>query len=66
MIAFHVGDMIHARCAGAVTRALKAVDPTASVRIDRATCMVEIEPGRADARQLSDAIRRAGYDPVAA
>lgn len=58
--------MVTGRCAGAVTKALKAVDPRAIVRVDLATFTVEIEPGGATARQLSDAIRRAGYDPVAA
>lgn len=65
-IAFQVSDMTSTRCAGAVTRALKAVDHAALVRVDLATLTVEIEAGSATARQLSDAIRRAGYSPVAA
>jgi copper chaperone len=66
MIAFQVSDMTTARCAGAVTKALKAVDHNALVRVDLATFTVEIEPRSATARQLSDAIKRAGYLPVAA
>lgn len=66
MIAFLVPDMTNARCAGAVTRALKSVDRLALVRVDLATLTVEIEQGKATARQLSDAIKRAGYSPVAA
>jgi len=66
MIAFQVSDMTSARCAGAVTRALKAVDHAAQVEVDLATFTVEIEPTTANARQLSDAIKRAGYSPVAA
>jgi copper chaperone len=66
MIAFQVSDMSTARCAGAVTRALKEVDRAALVRVDMATLTVEIEPSSATARQLSDAIKRAGYAPVAA
>jgi copper chaperone len=66
MIAFQVSDMTTARCAGAVTRALKAADHNALVRVDMATFTVEIEPAAATARQLGDAIRRAGYSPVAA
>jgi copper chaperone len=66
MIAFQVCDMTTARCAGAVTKALKAVDHRALVRVDMATFTVEIEPSSATARQLSDAIKRAGYSPVAA
>ena len=54
------------RCAGAVTKAVKAVDHTALVRVDMATLTVEIEPSKADARALSDAIKRAGYSPIAA
>lgn len=66
MIAFQVTDMIDARSAGVVTRALKAVDRSALVRVDMATLTVEIEPIKASARQLSDAIKFAGYSPVAA
>jgi copper chaperone len=66
MIAFQVCDMNSSRCAGTVTQALRAVDPSALVRVDLATFTVEIEPSRATARQLSDAIKRAGYSRVAA
>ena len=66
MIAFQVSDMTCARCAGAVTKAVKAVDHSALVRVDMATLTVEIEPSRANARELSDAIRAAGYSPIAA
>jgi copper chaperone len=66
MIAFEVSDMTTALCAGAVTKALKAADHNALVRVDLATFTVEIEPSSATARQLSDAIKRAGYSPVAA
>ncbi len=66
MIAFQVSDMTTARCAGAVTKALKAVDHAALVRVDMATLTVEIEPSKASARELSDAIKRAGYSPIAA
>lgn len=66
MIAFQVADMTNSRSAGVVTQALKAVDRAAVVRVDLATLTVEIEPSKASARQLSDAIRRAGYSPEAA
>lgn len=66
MIAFQVCDMTTARCAGAITKALREVDPRVKVSVDLATLTVEIEPASATARQLGDAIRRAGYDPVAA
>ncbi|MBC7731660.1 MAG: heavy-metal-associated domain-containing protein [Bacteriovorax sp.] len=66
MIAFQVSDMTSARCAGAVTKAVKGVDHAALVRVDMATLTVEIEPSRANARELSDAIKAAGYSPIAA
>jgi copper chaperone len=66
MIAFQVSDLTCARCAGAVTKALRAVIHAALMRVDLATFTVEIEPSSANARQLSDAIKRAGYSPVAA
>ena len=66
MIAFVVSDMTTARCASAVTKAVKAVDRLARVQVDLTTGTVEIEPGKASARLLSDAIRQAGYSPVAA
>jgi copper chaperone len=66
MVAFQVSDMTTQRCAGAVTKAVMAEDHRARVRVDLATFTVEIEPGTATARQLSDAIKRAGYSPVAA
>lgn len=66
MIAFQVSDMTSTRCAGALTKAVKSVDHAALVRVDLATCTIEIEPSKASARQLSDAIKQAGYSPVAA
>jgi copper chaperone len=66
MIAFQVSDMTCARCAGAVTKALKSVDHAAVVHVDLETLTVEIESGSASARQLSDAIKQAGYSPEAA
>ena len=66
MIAFQVSDMTTARCAGVVTKSLKAVDHATLMPVDLASFTVEIEPSSASARQLSDAIRRARYSPVAA
>jgi copper chaperone len=66
VIAFQVSDMTDHRAAGAVVKALKTLDHGARVRVDMATFTVEIEPSTAGARQLSDAIKRAGYSPVAA
>lgn len=66
MVAFRVSDMVNARCVAAVKRALREVDPRAVVLIDLHTRIVEIEAHGATARQLSDAIRQAGYEAAAA
>lgn len=65
MIAFEVKDMSCGHCVGTVTQALKAVDPAATVDIDLARHRVEIGATGADPQRLSDAIRDAGYTPVA-
>lgn len=64
MIAFQISDMTCAHCAGAVTKALKALDHNAMVKVDMATFTVEIEPSSASAAQLSAAITEAGFSPV--
>lgn len=56
--------MTSARSAGVMTQALKAVDHSALVRADLDAITVAIEPSSATARQLSDAIKRAGCSPV--
>ena len=64
MVAFQVSDMTCARCAGAITKALKATDKDAKVQIDLATHRVQVEPVSADAEELAEAIKDAGYTPV--
>jgi copper chaperone len=66
MIAFQIADMKDAREANAVTKAVKALDRAAVVRVDLPTRTVEIDPAKASARQLGDAIRQAGYCAEAA
>ena len=65
MTTFEVNDMTCGHCVSTITKALKAVDQGAMVQIDLATHRVTIDPAGADAATLSDAIRRAGYTPVA-
>ncbi|MEO8808544.1 MAG: heavy-metal-associated domain-containing protein [Burkholderiaceae bacterium] len=65
MIAFQVNDMTCGHCVGAITRAVEGADPGATLRIDLATHRVQIEPGSADPTTLEEAIRAAGYTPVA-
>jgi copper chaperone len=64
MIAFEVNDMTCGHCVSTITKAIKAVDPNASVRIDLASHRVAIEPAEADIQQLREAIEDAGYTPV--
>ena len=63
MITFEVKDMTCGHCTSTITKALKAADKDAKVRIDLTTHRVQIEPGEADATALSDAIKEAGYTP---
>ena len=65
MIAFEVRDMFSSRSAGAIVKSVKALDSSAQVRVDLAHHSVEIEPGHAQAQELSDAIGRAGFTAVA-
>ena len=65
MIAFRVDDMYSARSAGTIIKSVKAVDRGAIVRVNLMNHEVEIEPASADARELSDAIGRVGFTPVA-
>jgi copper chaperone len=65
-IAFEVNDMTCGHCASTITKAVKAADAQAQVSVDLEHHLVRIEPQMADARQLADAIREAGYSPVPA
>ena len=64
MIAFEVNDMICGPCVSTITKALKATDKDAKVQIDLATHRVQVEPVSADAEELAEAIKEAGYRPV--
>lgn len=65
MIAFEVNDMTCGHCVSTITKALKGTDKDAKVQIDLATHRVLVEPATADAEELADAIKDAGYTPVA-
>jgi copper chaperone len=65
MIAFEVNDMTCGHCVGTITKALKATDKNAKVEIDLATHRVQIDAVSADAEELAEAIKDAGYTPVA-
>ena len=64
MIAFQVNDMTCGHCVSTITKALKATDQDAKVQIDLATHRVQVEPVSADAEELAEAIKDAGYTPV--
>ena len=64
MIAFEVNDMTCGHCVSTITKALKATDKEAKVQIDLATHRVQVEPVSADAEELAEAIKDAGYSPV--
>ncbi len=64
MISFQVNDMTCGHCVSSITKAVKALDSGATVQIDLAAHRVEIEPAGANAAELSDAIKDAGYTPV--
>jgi len=64
MIAYQVNDMTCGHCVSTITRALKAVDRDAAVEIDLATRRVQIESSGADADELAEAIKDAGYSPT--
>ena len=66
MIVFNVNDMTCGHCVGAVTKAVKAVEPAATVSVNLATKRVEILADKADARALKSAIEDAGYTAVEA
>ncbi len=60
MMEFEVKDMSCGHCAGAVTKAVKSVDPEAKVDIDLATKKVHVETGK-DRKSIADALAGAGY-----
>ncbi|CAM3795815.1 heavy-metal-associated domain-containing protein [Roseateles saccharophilus] len=64
MITFEVSDMTCGHCASTITKAVKSVDQGARVAIDVASHRVQIEPTEADATELLEAIKEAGYSPV--
>ncbi len=64
MITFEVKDMTCGHCVSTITKAVRAIDKEATVRIELQSHQVQIEPTEADADELRDAIQEAGYTPV--
>jgi copper chaperone len=64
MLAFQVNDMTCGHCVSTITKAIKGTDKDAKVQIDLATHRVLVKPATADADELADAIKDAGYTPI--
>ena len=64
MTSFRVDDMTCGHCTATITKALRALDPTASVRVDLARRQVDIDASTADATGLRTAIANPGYPAV--
>ena len=65
MISFQVNDMTCGHCVSSITKAVKDLDSDAKVQIDLASHRVDIEPAGANPVELNNAIKEAGYTPVA-
>ena len=61
---FNVPDMSCGHCTSTIEKAIKAIDPTATVSCDLGTRTVAVESFLSD-RAVSEAIRNAGYDLAA-
>jgi copper chaperone len=64
MNSFNVPEMSCGHCTAAIEKAIKAIDPTATVSCDLGTRTVAVESFLSD-RAVSEAIRDAGYDVTA-
>jgi copper chaperone len=62
MLEFMVQDMTCGHCAGRVTKAVKSIEPQASVDIDLDRRVVKVS-GASNTQEVEAAIREAGYTP---
>ena len=63
MMEFQVDDMTCNHCVSTITKAVKGADANAKVDIDLQNHLVRID-GAADAGNIVNAIRDAGYTPM--
>ncbi|GAP38695.1 heavy-metal-associated domain-containing protein [Piscinibacter sakaiensis] len=63
MTRFLVDDMHCDHCAGAIRRAVQALDPALQVTVDLPAHRVEVDGEPADPAAIARAIREAGYTP---
>jgi copper chaperone len=61
MFAFTVPDMTCGGCVGSVTRAVKAIDPTADVEADLGSHRVVVRSSKSDSGPFARAIADAGF-----
>jgi copper chaperone len=64
MLHYQVHDMTCGHCVQAIARAVKGVDAGAEVKVDLATKSVDVA-SQAEDDAIANAIRDAGYTPVA-
>lgn len=65
MLELKVNDMTCGHCVGAVTKAVKELDPKAMVRVDLGTKQVSVESAK-PAAEVIQALEEAGYPAVPA
>jgi hypothetical protein len=58
---FHVEEMVSNRVAGAVTRAVRALDLGAKIRTDPTTQQLDVEPSTSDAQDVVEVLAVAGF-----
>jgi hypothetical protein len=61
LLVFFVEGMVNSRLAGAVSRAVRAMDLGAKVRTDPVTQRLDVEPGFSDADDIIELLRVAGF-----
>ncbi len=63
MLVFNVEDMTCGHCASAISKAVKDVEPKATVEVDLAAKTVRVD-GISDAEEIKEAISAAGFTPL--
>jgi copper chaperone len=66
MYRFRVSKLGCGGCAKSVTRAIQAIEPTASVAVDLAAKLVTVSGAAGPADRIAQAIGQAGYPAAAA
>ncbi len=63
MLEFSVQDMTCGHCASVIAKAVKQIDPKATVDVDIGNHVVRVADA-SNAKEIEEAIREAGYTPV--